>query len=76
MLVLRNLTKTMVASAGLRVELRARLARRVLARLTVQRAHWPLGTLQLAIAACCPRLGRRAAADAVRLTAAREMVTD
>jgi histidinol-phosphate aminotransferase len=42
----------------------------VLARLTAQRAHWPVGTLQLtAIAACCePRAVAEAAAGALRLT--------
>ena len=56
-LVLRSLTKTW-ALAGLRVGY-ALGAPEVLARLTAQRPHWPVGTLQLeAIAACC-------AADAV-----------
>jgi histidinol-phosphate aminotransferase len=56
-LVLRSLTKTW-ALAGLRVGY-ALGAPEVLARLTAQRAHWPVGTLQLtAIDACC-------AADAV-----------
>src|SRR6185437_10500710 len=56
-LVLRSLTKTW-SLAGLRVGY-ALGAPEVLARLTTQRAHWPVGTLQLtAIAACC-------AADAV-----------
>ena len=51
-LVLRSLTKTW-ALAGLRVGY-ALGAPEVLARLTAQRAHWPVGTLQLtAIAACC-----------------------
>ncbi|WP_019728693.1 aminotransferase class I/II-fold pyridoxal phosphate-dependent enzyme, partial [Mycobacterium avium] len=55
-LVLRSLTKTW-ALAGLRVGY-ALGAPEVLARLTAQRAHWPVGTLQLtALAACC---GRRA----------------
>ncbi|WP_414687800.1 Rv2231c family pyridoxal phosphate-dependent protein CobC [Mycobacterium sp.] len=50
--VLRSLTKTW-ALAGLRVGY-ALGAPEVLARLTAQRAHWPLGTLQLeALAACC-----------------------
>ncbi|CKT28860.1 aminotransferase [Mycobacterium tuberculosis] len=74
-LVLRSLTKTW-SLAGLRVGY-ALGSPDVLARLTVQRAHWPLGTLQLtAIAACCaPRAVAAAAADAVRLTALRaEMV--
>ncbi|WAC93539.1 Rv2231c family pyridoxal phosphate-dependent protein CobC [Mycobacterium sp. Aquia_213] len=56
-LVLRSLTKTW-ALAGLRVGY-ALGAPEVLARLTAQRPHWPVGTLQLtAIEACC-------AADAV-----------
>jgi len=59
-LVLRSLTKTW-ALAGLRVGY-ALGSPEVLARLTAQRAHWPVGTLQLtAIADCC---GRRAVADA------------
>ena len=59
-LVLRSLTKTW-ALAGLRVGY-ALGAPEVLARLTAQRAHWPVGTLQLtAIADCC---GRRAVAEA------------
>ena len=66
-LVLRSLTKTW-ALAGLRVGY-ALGAPEVLARLTAQRAHWPLGTLQLtAIAACCAAEAvADAAADAVRL---------
>src|SRR5271156_666002 len=61
-LVLRSLTKTW-SLAGLRVGY-ALGAPDVLARLTTQRAHWPVGTLQLtAIAACC-------AADAVADAAA------
>ncbi|OBF65515.1 hypothetical protein A5753_08050 [Mycobacterium sp. 852002-51971_SCH5477799-a] len=74
-LVLRSLTKTW-ALAGLRVGY-ALAAPQVLARLSAQRAHWPVGTLQLtAIAQCC---GRRAVADAAagasRLTRLRaEMV--
>ena len=61
-LVLRSLTKTW-ALAGLRVGY-ALGAPDVLARLTAQRPHWPVGTLQLtAIAACC-------AADAVADAAA------
>lgn len=57
-LVLRSLTKTW-SLAGLRVGY-ALGSPDVLARLTVQRAHWPLGTLQLtAIAACCAPGGRR-----------------
>ncbi|RAU97229.1 threonine-phosphate decarboxylase [Mycobacterium colombiense] len=59
-LVLRSLTKTW-ALAGLRVGY-ALGSPEVLARLTAQRAHWPVGTLQLtAIAQCC---GRQAVADA------------
>lgn len=59
-LVLRSLTKTW-ALAGLRVGY-ALGSPEVLARLTAQRAHWPVGTLQLtAIADCC---GRQAVADA------------
>lgn len=59
-LVLRSLTKTW-ALAGLRVGY-ALGSPEVLARLTAQRAHWPVGTLQLtAIAACC---GQQAIADA------------
>jgi histidinol-phosphate aminotransferase len=51
-LVLRSLTKTW-SLAGLRVGY-ALGAPDVLARLTAQRAHWAVGTLQLtAIAACC-----------------------
>lgn len=50
-LVLRSLTKTW-SLAGLRVGY-ALGAADILHRLTAQRAHWPLGTLQLeAIAAC------------------------
>lgn len=66
-LVLRSLTKTW-ALAGLRVGY-ALGASEVLARLTAQRAHWPVGTLQLtAIAACCEqRAVADAAAGAVRL---------
>ncbi len=59
-LVLRSLTKTW-SLAGLRVGY-ALGAPDVLARLTTQRAHWPVGTLQLtAIEACC---GAAAVADA------------
>jgi histidinol-phosphate aminotransferase len=70
-LVLRSLTKTW-ALAGLRVGY-ALGAPGVLARLTAQRAHWPVGTLQLtAIAACCdPAAVADAAAGAVRLAALR-----
>jgi histidinol-phosphate aminotransferase len=74
-LVLRSLTKTW-ALAGLRVGY-ALGAPGVLARLTAQRAHWPVGTLQLtAIAACCgPQAVADAAAGALRLTELRaEMV--
>jgi histidinol-phosphate aminotransferase len=49
----------------------------VLARLTAQRAHWPVGTLQLtAITACCAADAvAEAAADAARLAQLRnEMV--
>jgi histidinol-phosphate aminotransferase len=74
-LVLRSLTKTW-ALAGLRVGY-ALGSPEVLARLTAQRAHWPVGTLQLtAIAACCgPRAVAEAAAGAARLAELRaEMV--
>ena len=74
-LVLRSLTKTW-ALAGLRVGY-ALGSPEVLARLTAQRAHWPVGTLQLtAIAACCgPQAVAEAAAGAVRLAELRaEMV--
>ncbi|MCV7098975.1 Rv2231c family pyridoxal phosphate-dependent protein CobC, partial [Mycobacterium palustre] len=74
-LVLRSLTKTW-ALAGLRVGY-ALGAPEVLARLSTQRAHWPVGTLQLtAIAACCaPGAVAEAAAGAVRLAELRaEMV--
>ncbi|MCA2342638.1 threonine-phosphate decarboxylase, partial [Mycobacterium intracellulare] len=66
-LVLRSLTKTW-ALAGLRVGY-ALGSPEVLARLTAVRAHWPVGTLQLAaIAACCaPRAVADAAAGAARL---------
>jgi histidinol-phosphate aminotransferase len=75
-LVLRSLTKTW-SLAGLRVGY-ALGASVVLARLTAQRAHWPVGTLQLtAIAECCaPDAVAEAAADAGRLAALRtEMVS-
>lgn len=75
-LVLRSLTKTW-ALAGLRVGY-ALGGADVLARLTVRRAHWPVGTLQLtAIAACCaPDAVAEAAAGARRLAALRaEMVS-
>lgn len=70
-LVLRSLTKTW-ALAGLRVGY-ALGSLEVLTRLTAQRAHWAVGTLQLtAIAACCsPRAVAEAAADAARLAATR-----
>ncbi|WP_255397652.1 Rv2231c family pyridoxal phosphate-dependent protein CobC [Mycobacterium sp. 852002-51163_SCH5372311] len=70
-LVLRSLTKTW-SLAGLRVGY-ALGAPEVLARLTARRAHWPLGTLQLAaIAACCAAEAVAQAADgAVRLAALR-----
>ncbi|GAB3002212.1 Rv2231c family pyridoxal phosphate-dependent protein CobC [Mycobacterium bourgelatii] len=74
-LVLRSLTKTW-ALAGLRVGY-ALGAPDILAQLTAQRAHWPVGTLQLtAIAACCaPQAVAEATTDAARLTALRaEMV--
>jgi histidinol-phosphate aminotransferase len=74
-LVLRSLTKSW-ALAGLRVGY-ALGAPAVLARLTAQRAHWPVGTLQLtAIAACCAADAvADAAADAARLAQLRtEMV--
>lgn len=65
-LVLRSLTKTW-GLAGLRVGY-ALGAPKLLARLTAQRAHWPVGTLQLAaIAACCtPQAVAEAAAEADR----------
>jgi len=74
-LVLRSLTKTW-ALAGLRVGY-ALGSPEVLARLTAQRAHWPVGTLQLtAIAACCgPQAVADADAGALRLAELRaEMV--
>lgn len=74
-LVLRSLTKAW-ALAGLRVGY-ALGSPELLARLTAQRPHWPVGTLQLtAIAACCaPDAVAEAAADTVRLTQLRtEMV--
>ena len=73
--VLRSLTKTW-SLAGLRVGY-ALGAPDVLARLAAERAHWPLGTLQLeAIAACStPRAVAAADAGARRLVALRgEMV--
>jgi histidinol-phosphate aminotransferase len=74
-LVLRSLTKTW-SLAGLRVGY-ALGAPEVLAQLTAQRAHWPVGTLQLAaIQACCAAEAvADAAAEAVRLAELRtEMV--
>ncbi|BBY15323.1 putative aminotransferase [Mycolicibacterium litorale] len=74
-LVLRSLTKTW-ALAGLRVGY-ALGAPEAVARLTSQRAHWALGTLQLeALAACnAPSAVRDAEAGAHRLAALRvEMV--
>lgn len=66
-LVLRSLTKSW-SLPGLRVGY-ALGAPEVLARLTSQRAHWPLGILQLtAIAACCaPDAVAEAEAGARRL---------
>ncbi|MGA8548264.1 MAG: Rv2231c family pyridoxal phosphate-dependent protein CobC [Mycobacterium sp.] len=75
-LVLRSLTKTW-SLAGLRVGY-ALGAPDVLAWLTAQRAHWPVGTLQLtAIAACCaPDAVAEAAVEARRLAVLRtEMVS-
>ncbi len=75
-LVLRSLTKTW-SLVGLRVGY-ALGAADLLARLTAQRAHWPVGTLQLtAIAACCaPDAVAEAEAGARRLAALRtEMVS-
>jgi histidinol-phosphate aminotransferase len=73
-LVLRSLTKTW-SLAGLRVGY-ALGAPAVLARLTARRAHWPVGTLQLAaIAACCaPEAVAEAAADAQRLATLRQQM--
>jgi histidinol-phosphate aminotransferase len=74
-LVLRSLTKTW-SLAGLRVGY-ALGAPEVLARLTARRAHWPMGTLQLAaIAACCaPEAVAEATAGAALLAGLRaEMV--
>jgi len=70
-LVLRSLTKTW-SLAGLRVGY-ALGSPDVLARLTTQRAHWAVGTLQLAaFAACCAAEAvAEAAAGAVRLAALR-----
>ncbi|MCV7227382.1 Rv2231c family pyridoxal phosphate-dependent protein CobC [Mycolicibacterium komossense] len=74
-LVLRSLTKTW-ALAGLRVGY-ALAAPALLARLTSQRPHWPVGTLQMeAIAACCaPEAIAEAQAAATRVGQVRsEMV--
>ncbi len=70
-LVLRSLTKTW-GLAGLRVGY-ALGAPDLLARLTAERPHWPVGTLQLAaITACCaPHAVAEAAADAGRSVATR-----
>lgn len=70
-LVLRSLTKTW-SLAGLRVGY-ALGAPELLARLTAPRAHWPVGTLQLAaIAACCaPDAVAEASAAAERLAVLR-----
>ena len=70
-LVLRSLTKTW-SLAGLRVGY-ALGSPDVLAALTLRRAHWPVGTLQLtAIAACSASDAvAEAAAGAVRLAALR-----
>lgn len=69
--VLRSLTKTW-SLAGLRVGY-ALGAPEVLARLTAQRPHWPLGTLQLeALKACSePAAVAEAAAGAQQLAALR-----
>jgi histidinol-phosphate aminotransferase len=74
--VLRSLTKTW-SLAGLRVGY-ALGAAEVLARLTVRRPHWPLGTLQLEAIAACSSTEAVAEADggAQRLAALRaEMVS-
>jgi histidinol-phosphate aminotransferase len=70
-LVVRSLTKTW-SLAGLRVGY-ALGSPDVFRRLTARRAHWPVGTLQLAaIGACCaPGAVAEAAADVPRLTALR-----
>ena len=70
-LVLRSLTKTW-GLAGLRVGY-ALGAPDLLDRLSAQRAHWPVGTLQLiAIAACStPQAVAEAAAEAARTAAVR-----
>jgi histidinol-phosphate aminotransferase len=71
LVVLRSLTKTW-ALAGLRVGY-ALGPPDVMARLTRERSHWPLGTLQLeAIAACsAPAAVAEAAAGADRVAAIR-----
>jgi histidinol-phosphate aminotransferase len=73
-LVLRSLTKTW-ALPGLRVGY-ALGSPELLGQLTVRRAHWPVGTLQLAaIQACCTAEAvAEAAADAVRLAALRDQM--
>lgn len=70
-LVLRSLTKTW-SLAGLRVGY-ALGAPELLARLAAQRAHWPLGTLQLAAIDACnaPRAVAEADAGAHRLVVLR-----
>jgi histidinol-phosphate aminotransferase len=70
-LVLRSLTKTW-SLAGLRVGY-ALGAPEVLARLTAWRAHWPVGTLQLAAIAACsaPEAVAEAEAGARQLAALR-----
>ncbi|OBK51937.1 hypothetical protein A5656_25340 [Mycobacterium gordonae] len=75
-LVLRSLTKTW-GLAGLRVGYALGSAG-LLARLTAQRAHWPVGTLQLAaIAECCSEHAvAEAAADAVRSVAMRAAMVE
>ena len=60
--VLRSLTKTW-SLAGLRVGY-ALGAPEVLARLTAQRPHWPLGTLQLEALTACSEPAAVAAAEA------------
>src|SRR6202012_3035459 len=73
--VLRSLTKTW-SLAGLRVGY-ALGAPDVLARLSIQRAHWPLGTLQLTADAACstPEAVADAANGEVRLAALRAELT-